>query len=238
MQEELKLINMHDVEVSEVHWLWYPYIPAGKITIIQEDPGVGKTTMILGIAAAITKGLLLPETETIIGPANVIYQTAEDGLNDTIKPRLLQAGADCKLIDVIDETSYTYNKANRVMSLENKRQGSVISAWKYGYDRDGNMVSKTNQTSSNPVTISYRYDRLGRLTEEDYSGWKRSLYEYDACSNRTKMMVEGKSKDDLVSVTSYDYGLNNRLEKEVRMIRKSPINIGAMVCVIVVRCRD
>jgi len=122
--------------------------------------------------------------------------------------------------------------------LENKRQGSVISAWKYGYDRDGNMVSKTNQTSSNPVTISYRYDRLGRLTEEDYSGWKRSLYEYDACSNRTKMMVEGKSKDDLVSVTSYDYGLNNRLEKEVRMIRKSPINIGAMVCVIVVRCRD
>ena len=100
------------------------------------------------------------------------------------------------------------------------------------------MVSKTNQTSSNPVTISYRYDRLGRLTEEDYSGWKRSFYEYDACSNRTKMMVEGKSKDDLVSVTSYDYGLNNRLEKEVRMIRKSPINIGAMVCVIVVRCRD
>ena len=70
------------------------------------------------------------------------------------------------------------------MSLENKRQGSVISAWKYGYDRDGN-----NQTSSNPVTISYRYDRLGRLTEEDYSGWKRSFYEYDACSNRTKMMV-------------------------------------------------
>ena len=109
------------------------------------------------------------------------------------------------------ETSYTYNKANRVMSLENKRQGSVISAWKYGYDRDGN-----NQTSSNPVTISYRYDRLGRLTEEDYSGWKRSFYEYDACSNRTKMMVEGKSKDDLVSVTSYDYGLNHRLEKEFR----------------------
>ena len=78
------------------------------------------------------------------------------------------------------------------------------------------MVSKTNQTSSNPVTISYRYDRLGRLTEEDYFGWKRSFYEYDACSNRTKMMVEGKTKDELVSVTSYEYGLNNRLEKEVR----------------------
>jgi len=81
------------------------------------------------------------------------------------------------------EISYTYNKANWVISLENKRQGAVVSAWKYGYDREGNMVSKINKTSSNPVTISYHYDRLGSLTEEDYSGWKQSLYEYDACSN-------------------------------------------------------
>lgn len=114
------------------------------------------------------------------------------------------------------ETTYTYNKANRVTFLENKKQGVVISAWKYDYDIGGNMVSKTNKTSATPVTISYRYDRLGRLTEEDYPGWKRSLYEYDACSNRIKVMVEGKTKEELVSVTSYEYSLNNRLEKEVR----------------------
>ena len=59
----------------------------------------------LGVAAAVTKGLPLPESKIILNPSNVIYKTAEDGLNDTIKPRLLQAGADCKLIDVIDETN-------------------------------------------------------------------------------------------------------------------------------------
>lgn len=46
-ENELKLINMSDVEVTEVKWLWKPYIPIGKITIIQGDPGEGKTTMIL-----------------------------------------------------------------------------------------------------------------------------------------------------------------------------------------------
>ena len=94
-QNGLKLINMNDVEVEQINWLWYPYIPYGKITVIQGDPGNGKTTMILAIAAAVTKGEPLPESETVADPTNVIFQTAEDGLGDTVKPRLLQAGADC-----------------------------------------------------------------------------------------------------------------------------------------------
>ena len=53
---ELKLINMADVEATEVKWLWYPYIPYGKITIIQGDPGEGKTTLILNLAAMLSKG--------------------------------------------------------------------------------------------------------------------------------------------------------------------------------------
>ena len=114
------------------------------------------------------------------------------------------------------ETSYQYNDGNRVITLENKRQGTVISAWEYGYDMDGNILSKINKAGSAPVTISYQYDRLGRLIEEDYSGWKRTLYTYDAYSNRVKMMVEGRTKDELVSVTNYEYGLNNRLEKETK----------------------
>ena len=114
------------------------------------------------------------------------------------------------------ETSYKYNEGSRVISLENRRQGTVISAWEYSYDMDGNILSKINKTGSAPVTISYQYDRLGRLTEEDYSGWKRTLYTYDVYSNRVKMMVEGRTKDELVSVTNYEYGLNNRLEKETK----------------------
>ena len=102
---DLKLICMQDVVVEEVKWLWYPYIPYGKITIVQGDPGDGKTNMILAIAAALTKGDALPMAKPQ-EPISVIYQTAEDGLGDTIKPRLLALDADCKRVVVIDESEH------------------------------------------------------------------------------------------------------------------------------------
>ena len=54
-EKDLKIINMQDVEATEVKWLWYPYIPYGKITIIQGDPGEGKTTLVLNLAALLTR---------------------------------------------------------------------------------------------------------------------------------------------------------------------------------------
>ena len=98
----LKLINMQDVEVEDVKWLIYPFIPYGKITIIQGDPGEGKTTLVLQIIARLTKGESIVNEEAK-EPINVIYQTAEDGLADTIKPRLLSADADCSKVLVIDD---------------------------------------------------------------------------------------------------------------------------------------
>lgn len=101
---ELRLIKMSDVEPTKVEWLWYPYIPYGKITIIQGDPGEGKTTLILNLAALLSKGEKLPESEEKSDPINIIYQTAEDGLSDTVKPRLIAAKADDERITVIDES--------------------------------------------------------------------------------------------------------------------------------------
>ena len=54
---ELKLIHMEEVVSKEVSWLWYPYIPYGKITVIEGDPGEGKTTLVLKLAAMLSKGL-------------------------------------------------------------------------------------------------------------------------------------------------------------------------------------
>lgn len=111
-EPNLKLINMEQVEVEKIDWLIYPFIPFGKVTIVQGDPGEGKTTMVLQIIAKLTKGeSVLPgsdepvlEGKTMaLDPVNVIYQTAEDGLGDTIKPRLLAAGADCSRVMVIDD---------------------------------------------------------------------------------------------------------------------------------------
>ena len=125
MEPDLKLINMETVEVEQIEWLFYPFIPFGKVTIIQGNPGEGKTTMVLQIIAKLTKGEeILPRqentaevkdgaetvadsdvklSESPIEPVNVIYQTAEDGLGDTIKPSLLAAGADCSRVLVIDD---------------------------------------------------------------------------------------------------------------------------------------
>lgn len=102
---ELKLIHMEDVVSKEVEWLWYPYIPYRKITIIEGDPGEGKTTLVLKLAAALSRDLPLPcGDDKEYEPIHIIYQTAEDGIEDTIKPRLEKAGADCSMIRVIDET--------------------------------------------------------------------------------------------------------------------------------------
>ena len=104
IRTELKMIKMSDIEAQEIEWLWYPYIAYGKLAIVQGDPGDGKTTLILNLAAKLTKGEGLDENMKVTEPMNVIYQTAEDGLADTVKPRLLQAGADCERVLVIDES--------------------------------------------------------------------------------------------------------------------------------------
>lgn len=91
------------VEQREVEWLWYPYIPFGKITLLQGDPGDGKSTFILNIAACVSNGGILPDGTRMTGKLNVIYQCAEDNPNDTVKPRLIAAGADCSRIAFIKD---------------------------------------------------------------------------------------------------------------------------------------
>ncbi|MDP4093573.1 MAG: AAA family ATPase [Bacillota bacterium] len=103
---ELHVINMGDVEIQDIKWLWSPFIPQNKITNIMGDPGDGKTFFACCLAAAVSAGGSLPNQEggfTKIESGFVVYQTAEDGLADTLKPRLDKAGANCSKILVIDD---------------------------------------------------------------------------------------------------------------------------------------
>lgn len=94
----LVLVKFSDIEPEEIDWLWFPYIPRGKLTILEGDPGQGKTYLMLAIAAALTRGYTLPDQQGRTGTPgnareNVIYLSAEDGLADTLVPRAIRADA-------------------------------------------------------------------------------------------------------------------------------------------------
>lgn len=117
-QKSVPMLCMNDVEQTEVDWLWYPYIPFGKLTIVQGNPGEGKTFFAMQLAAACTNQKFLPDMEPF-EPFNMIFQTAEDGLGDTVKPRLVSSGADLKRVLVIDD-------AENPLSLADERIEKAI----------------------------------------------------------------------------------------------------------------
>lgn len=112
---DLDIKYYDSIKSTKVSWLWYPYIPYSKITIVQGDPGEGKTTLMLQIAALLTQGKSVPDGKESFDPINVIFQGAEDGLADTIKPRLEHAGADCSKVAFID------TRGRRRLSLSDER---------------------------------------------------------------------------------------------------------------------
>ena len=118
-EETVEIIRMSEVDTQTVEWLWEPYIPFGKVTIVQGNPGEGKTTFALRLAAACTTGGTLPGMKPL-PPFQVIYQTAEDGLGDTVKPRLIEAEADLDRVLVIDE-------AKRELTLSDERIEKAIT---------------------------------------------------------------------------------------------------------------
>jgi len=94
---KMELIRLSDVKPEQVRWLWPSYIPEGKITLIDGDPGLGKSTMILDIASRLSMGKLMPDGSSCTRGGTVLM-TMEDGLSDTIRPRLDAAGADVSRI--------------------------------------------------------------------------------------------------------------------------------------------
>lgn len=87
MEPDMKLINMETVEVEQIEWLFYPFIPYGKVTIIQGDPGEGKTTMVLQIIAKLTKGEeILPRQENTAEAKDGVETAADSDMKLSESP--------------------------------------------------------------------------------------------------------------------------------------------------------
>ena len=157
--EAVKIIRMSDVELTPVEWLWKPYLPFGKLSVLQGNPGEGKTYFAMHLAAACTNGKLLPNMERM-EPFNVIYQTAEDGLGDTVKPRLIEAGADLDRVLVIDDSDVQLTLSDERIEkaiIENNARLVIIDPIQayLGADVDMNRANEVR-----PIFM-----RLGRVAQ-------------------------------------------------------------------------
>lgn len=206
MKTKLKLIAMSEIQAEEVKWLWYPYIPCGKITIVQGDPGEGKTTFVLALAALLTRGLSMPGGSLTLPPTNIIYQTAEDGLADTIKPRLDSLGADCSRVLVIDENEreLTLNDHRLAQAIQETNAGLVALDPIQAYLGDGVDMYRANEIR--PI-----FKRLCQMAEQTgcavilighmnkMQGAKsayRGLGSIDFRAAARSVLLVGRSKDD------------------------------------------
>lgn len=88
------LIRASDVEPKSVSYLWYPYIPKGKLTILEGDPSMGKSWITLSIASYITNRRKLPgQSQKPKGSRRVLFLAPEDGIDDTQVPRAISMRA-------------------------------------------------------------------------------------------------------------------------------------------------
>ena len=144
MSHELRYEFYEAVQQRSVEWLWYPYIPFGKITIVQGDPGEGKSTFMLNVAAIVSKGAAFPDESRLTEPITVVYQCSEDNVADTIKPRLTAAGADCSRVAYIleDQSALTFedDRIDRVLEETHARL-LILDPIQSFLAQDGDMQS-------------------------------------------------------------------------------------------------
>lgn len=206
MKQDLKLISMGNIQAEEVRWLWYPYLPRGKIAIVQGDPGEGKTTFALAVVARLTCGLPMQGEEIALPPMNIIYQTAEDGLADTIKPRLTGLGADCGRVMVIDESEkeLTLGDKRLEQAIRTTNAGLAILDPLQAYLGGGVDMHRANEIR--PI-----FKRLGQVAESTgcaivlvghmnkMQGAKsayRGLGSIDFRAAARSVLLVGRSRDD------------------------------------------
>lgn len=201
-----------EVKSEPVRWLWYPYIAIGKITLLQGDPGDGKSTMMMQLIAELSRGGATPDGEPFGRPHKVIYQCSEDGASDTIKPRLEAAGADCHNVAFIDEEVYG------ALTLDDERIRDAITAFHpklvvidpiqsyIGNDSDLQIATRARKLMRKIGMLASTYNcafvLIGHLTKrEGTKDLYRNLGSIDViASARSVLQVERDTQDETIRI--------------------------------------
>lgn len=201
-----------DVRSVPIQWLWYPYIARGKITLLQGDPGDGKSTMMMHLIAEITKGGCAPDGTSFGVPKRVIYQCSEDSVADTIKPRLEGCGADCTKVAFINEEqvgSITLDDEKLRIAITEFRPALLvidpIQAY-LGNDTDMQMAGRARRIMQRLGMWASMYDcavvLIGHMNKkEGQKSLYRGLGSIDlAATARSILQVERDAADESVRI--------------------------------------
>jgi AAA domain-containing protein len=105
--EDTTVRTLADIPAERVVWLWPGRLPLGKLVVLDGDPSTGKSTLTLDLAARVSTGTAWPDGAPGTTPAGVLLLSAEDGLADTIVPRLTAADADLTRVHALTEVAVT-----------------------------------------------------------------------------------------------------------------------------------
>jgi hypothetical protein len=100
-------VSLANVQPEQVRWLWPGWLPGGKLIVLDGDPGVGKSTLTVDLASRYSAGSAWPDGVACERAGNSLILSAEDGLADTIRPRVDAAGGDPSRIHVLTAATYT-----------------------------------------------------------------------------------------------------------------------------------
>ena len=102
-----ELVIVTEVESEQLTWLWPDRIPLKGVTLLEGDPGDGKSTLMYDVAARVTTGRPMPLATETTSPAGVVLLQAEDLLREVVRPSLDAAGADIKRVVAYDRTRFS-----------------------------------------------------------------------------------------------------------------------------------
>lgn len=163
-KHKAKLISVDQVEEKPVQWLFHPYIPKGKITLCAAYPGVGKTYLLCYIAACVSTGKpFFNSTPFRNDPGRVIYLTTEDGVGDTLKPRMRACGANMENIATVidDEASLTFDSPEIEEFVKELSPDLIIFDPFQSYIGENvemNAANKTRSVLNHIVALAEKYN--------------------------------------------------------------------------------
>ena len=206
--ESSSIVTLYsDVRATHVRWLWNPFIAIGTITLLQGDPGDGKSTMMMNLIAEISNGGATPDGQAFGRPQRVIYQCSEDGVSDTIKPRLEACGADCRNIAFINEEIHSG------LTLDDERIREAIIGFRpclvvidpiqayLGSDSDLQIAGRARKLMQRLSLWASTYDcavlLIGHLNKKEGSkGLYRSLGSIDVVAAARSVLQVDRDSDD------------------------------------------